>query len=206
MIERVKGNASPRAGANRRNFAFFVHDRSGFAAVEFGMIAAPFLLLILAILEYAYGNFAQNRLDAIVAQTARQIMTGYVDAQTVGGKPLTAQQFRDQIVCKNLPALLKCSDIYVDVAAFAPLSTAYDGYVNASKSGLVTPKLDSSNGYCIGTKDKPYVVLRVAYAAPVLTTTALYPNAITYKGRKARLLTSVATFKNEPFKNQTSGC
>jgi pilus assembly protein Flp/PilA len=133
-------------------------------------------------------------------------MTGYVYSQKIDGKPLTAQQFRDTIVCPKLPAMLKCSDIYVDVAAFAPSPTAYDGYVNTTNSGLKTPKLDTTNGYCIGTKDRPYVVLRIAYPAPVLTTSLIYPNTVTYKGRKSRLLTSVAAFKNEPFKNEATGC
>lgn len=208
MIDRVNENAAARAGGNPRNSHNFLHDRRGYVAVEFALIALPFLLMIVAILEYAYGNFAQARLDAVVAKAGRQIMTGYVNSQTIGGAPLTAAQFRDKIICKDLPALLKCSDIYVDVAAFKADPNAYKPYINASNSGLVTPKLDTTNGYCIGSKEKPYVVLRVAYPAPIVTTSVIYPNTITYKGRKARLLTSVATFKNEPFQasNMGAGC
>ncbi len=205
MFDRINKNTSRRGGANPRNCAHFLHDRSGVAAVEFGMIALPFLLLILAILEYGYGNFAQARLDAAVARTARQIMTGAVQGQTVAGAPLTAQQFHDQILCKNLPALLKCSDIYVDVMSFkADSAPNYDAFVNASKSGIVPAKLNNTNSYCIGGKSD-YVVLRVAYPAPVLTTSLVFPNTVSYKGRKTRLLTSTASFKNEPF-NATPGC
>lgn len=211
MIERVNRSLERRTGANSRNCADFIHDRQGFAAVEFGMIALPVLLLIFAILEYSYGNFAQSRLDAVVAQASRQIMTGYVQNQTVRGQPLTAQQFRDQIVCPKLPALLSCNDVYVDIESFnAPnnlaVTSPYENYVNATKSGLVAPKLDNSkNAYCIGDAKK-YVVIRVAYPAPVLTTAILWPNAVTYKGRKSRLVTSTATFKNEPFPTSNAKC
>ena len=211
MIERVNRTLERRDGAITRNCADLIHDRRGFAAVEFAMIALPALLLIIAILEYSYGNFAQSRLDAVVAQTSRQIMTGYVQNQSVGGKALTSQQFRDQIVCPKLPALLSCNDVFVDISAFdAPKSVGatspYETYVNATKSGLIAPKLDNSkNAYCIGDAKK-YVVIRVAYPAPVITTAMLWPNFVTYKGRKSRLVTSTLTFKNEPFPTSNAKC
>lgn len=211
MIERVNRILERRAGAIARNCADLIHDRRGFAAVEFAMIALPALLLIIGILEYSYGNFAQSRLDAVVSQTSRQIMTGYVQNQTVAGQPLTAQQFRDQIVCPKLPPLLSCNDVYVDVSAFdAPNSIAarspYETYVNATKSGLIPPRLDNArNLYCVGDKTK-YVVLRVAYPVPVITTSLLWPSFVTYKGRKSRLVSSTATFKNEPFPTSNAKC
>lgn len=213
MIERVNETSLRGAPAKGRNCADFVHDSRGFAAVEFGLIAAPFLLLVLAILEYSYGNFAQSRLDAVVQQTAREIMTGYVQGQSVGGKPLDAAQFRAQVLCPKLPAMMKCSDLYVDVQSFdapaggpVPASTPYASYVNATNSGLTPPALDNAkNKYCVGGAKK-YVVIRAAYPTPILTTAALYPGATTYNGRKARLVMSTASFKNEPFPTTYSGC
>lgn len=213
MIERVNKASFRGPPAKRRNCADFIHDQRGFAAVEFGMIALPFLLLIFAILEYSYGNFAQSRLDAVVQEAARQIMTGYVQEQRVGGQPLTADQFRKQIICPKLPALMSCSDVYVDVETFdppkngaAPVTTPYANFVNATKSGLTPPTLDNTkNSYCIGGKGK-YVVIRAAYPTPVITTALLFPSYSTYKGRKIRLVQSTATFKNEPFPTSYPGC
>lgn len=213
MIERVNKSSSRGAPAKAENCADFVHDRRGFAAVEFGLIALPFLLLIVAILEYSYGNFAQSRLDAVIQQTAREIMTGYVQNQQVGGKPLSAAQFRADILCPKLPAIMSCNDLYVDVQDFdaptggaAPATTPYANYVKADKSGLKAPALDNAqNAYCIGGAKK-YVVIRAVYPTPILTTAALFPNYTTYKGRKTRLVTSTATFKNEPFPNAYAGC
>lgn len=171
----------------------------------------PFFLLILGILEYAYGDYVQARLDAVVMQTSRQIMTGYAQQQTRGGKPLTAQQFRDEIMCPKLPALMKCADLYVDISNFdAPVDVAaaspFDNYVNAGRSGLKTPALDSkSNAYCPGA-GKKYVVLRAAYATRQLTTSLIGIATTDYKGHKARVVTSTATFKNEPFPASNAGC
>lgn len=204
MTVRVNGSFRRLAGSSARNRANLIHDSGGFAAVEFGLIALPFLLLIVAILEYSYGNFVQSRLDAVVQQTSRQIMTGYVQNQSAAGKPLDAAQFRTQIMCPKLPAIMSCADLYVDVQAFdAP---DYASFVNASKSGLTPPQLDNSrNAYCVGGARK-FVVIRAAYPAPLLTTALLFPGGATYKGRKTRLVQSTATFKNEPFPISNVGC
>jgi len=213
MIERVNESSLRDAPAKAENCAGFVHDSRGFAGVEFGLVALPFLLLVVAILEYSYGNFAQSRLDAVVQQTAREIMTGSVQNQQVGGKPLNASQFLANVMCPKLPAIMNCKDLYVDVQSFdapaggaAPATTPYANYVNATKSGLKPPALDNSkNAYCIGGAKK-YVVIRAAYPAPILTTAALFPSFTTYQGRKTRVVISTASFKNEPFPQTYAGC
>ncbi|MCC3247236.1 pilus assembly protein [Methylocystis sp. WRRC1] len=204
MIGHVNSSFRRLAGPSPRNCANLIHDSRGFAAVEFGLIALPFLLLIVAILEYSYGNFAQSRLDAVVQQASRQIMTGYVQNQSVGGKALDANQFRTKIMCPKLPAIMNCADLYVDVQAFD--TPDYGSFVNATKSGLKPPQLDNSkNAYCVGGAKK-YVVIRAAYPAPLLTTALIFPSSTTYKGRKTRLVQSTATFKNEPFPTSNVGC
>jgi Flp pilus assembly protein TadG len=193
--------------------AGFLRDKRGVAAVEMGLIAAPFLLLIAAILEYSYGNFAQSRLDGVVQQAARQIMTGYVQNQSASGQALSAAQFRAQIICPKLPAIMNCNDFYVDVQTFdapasgvAPATTPFRNFVNAASNGVTPAALDNSkNAYCVGGPKK-YVVLRAAYPVPILTTGVLFPNSTTYNGRKSRVLTSTATFKNEPFPTSNVGC
>ena len=62
--------------------AGFVRQQDGAAAVEFGLVAAPFLALIFAIMETAIVFFAGQTLETAVADSARLIMTG--QAQTQG--------------------------------------------------------------------------------------------------------------------------
>src|SRR5262245_15985164 len=60
----------------------FMRQQDGTAAIEFGMVALPFLGLTFAILETALVFFAGQTLETAVTDSARLIMTG--QAQTGG--------------------------------------------------------------------------------------------------------------------------
>ena len=64
----------PRAGC--------IRQQDGAAAIEFGLVAAPFLALVFAIMETAIVFFAGQALETAAADSARLIMTG--QAQTQG--------------------------------------------------------------------------------------------------------------------------
>jgi len=147
-----------------------------------------------------------------VQSTARLIMTGVVQNTQVNGQPLSAQEFRDQILCPKLPSTMNCKDVFVNVSVFAePTSltapSPYTQFINASGTGLVTPALDNSkNSYCVGA-NASYVVIDVVYPLPLLATSYLTASAASYKGYPVRMLQSTATFKNEPFTiTGTAGC
>ena len=53
-----------------------VRQQDGAAAVEFALIAAPFLALVFAIMETAIVFFAGQALETAAADSARLIMTG----------------------------------------------------------------------------------------------------------------------------------
>ena len=189
----------PRAGERAR----FIEDRAGSTAVEFALVALPTFLLILAIIEIGYSNFLQSRMDTAVRQTGRLILTGFVQGQKSGGAPLTAQQFRDQILCPKLPATMSCADVFVNVKVFSEPEAAqpspFASFINAKGDGVVPPALDNArNKYCIGN-GKQYVVVQAAYPLRLLTTAFLHANPMTYKGKPTRLMQSVTSFKNEPF-------
>ena len=59
-----------------------VRQQDGAAAVEFALVAAPFLALVFAIMETAMVFFAGQALETAAADSARLIMTG--QAQTQG--------------------------------------------------------------------------------------------------------------------------
>ena len=60
----------------------FARRDDGVAAVEFGMVAAPFLALMFAIMETAIVFFASQTLETAVADSARLIMTGQAQTQS----------------------------------------------------------------------------------------------------------------------------
>src|SRR5262245_34610674 len=73
----------------------FVDGADGASAVEFALIAAPFLALLFAILETALIFFSGQVLEAAVQDSARLIFTG--QAQNAG---YSQQQFKDQVCAK----------------------------------------------------------------------------------------------------------
>jgi Flp pilus assembly protein TadG len=101
-------------------------DREGAAALEFALLAVPFLLLIFAIFE-TFVAFAGEQLMANAVETmARKLRTGEI---TFGqGKPtdVTEAEFR-QMFCEEVKLLSMCSateaatpaKLYLDVRQFA---------------------------------------------------------------------------------------
>jgi Flp pilus assembly protein TadG len=65
----------------RKNGAFS-RDASGATAVEFGLVALPFLMMLAGIIDVGTYYFALNTLDRGIDETARFIRTG--EAQTGG--------------------------------------------------------------------------------------------------------------------------
>src|SRR5437763_15098728 len=73
----------------------FASREDGAAAVEFGIVAAPFLALMFAIMETALVFFAGKTLETAVADSARLIMTAQAQCQR-----FTAAQFKTSVACK----------------------------------------------------------------------------------------------------------
>ena len=80
----------------------FRKDRKGVAAIEMALVAWPFFAIMFAILEQGVVFFAEFSLEHNVAQAARQIRTGEVLEGNV-----TAAQFKQDLICPNLPIMLK---------------------------------------------------------------------------------------------------
>ncbi|WP_338833687.1 TadE/TadG family type IV pilus assembly protein [Bradyrhizobium septentrionale] len=69
------------ASLKRNRSAAFVKDCRGATAVEFALVAAPFIALLIAILQTFLVFFAQELLEAVVQQSSRQILTGQTQSQ-----------------------------------------------------------------------------------------------------------------------------
>jgi Flp pilus assembly protein TadG len=156
----------------------------GTAAVEFGMVAAPFLLLVFAIMETALVFFAGQALETAVADSARLIMTG--QAQTKG---FDQAAFKNA-VCAKIYGLFDCANgVSVDVQTY----TSFAG-VN------LTPPLDASGNFQNNQGYNPggpgsIVVVRLFYQWPIYV--SLLQNMAGHK----RLLIATSAFRNEPYGN-----
>lgn len=184
-IKRIAESRALRAftpGILRR----FARRNEGVAAVEFALVAAPFLALVFAILETLLVFFAGQVLETAAADSARLILTG--QAQKAG---LNQAQFKEE-VCKRVYGLFDCANgIQVDVRTYSK----FDG-ADTSKPIDANGNLTFVPSYQPGKADE-IVVVRLIYQWPVFVS-LLGLNLADLAGSK-RLLMATVAFMNEPF-------
>ncbi len=160
-------------------------NEDGAAAVEFAMVAAPFLALVFAIMETALVFFAGQALETAAADSARLIMTG--QAQTKG---FNQSKFKEE-VCGKIYGLFDCAGgLYVDVKKYNSFaSIPVDKPINNGN-------MNTATGYDPGGPGD-IVVVRLMYQWPVYVS-LLGLNLSDLNGGK-RLLLSTVAFRNEPY-------
>ena len=157
----------------------------GTAAVEFGLVAMPFLALMFAIIETALVFFANQVLETAAADSARLILTG--QAQTQG---LNKDTFKNQ-VCAKVYGLFDCQGgVHVDVQTFSTF-----GGISLTNPVDGLGKLDTS-----GFKYSPggpgdIVVVRLVYQWPIFVSLIGLSNM----ADNNRLMMATAAFRNEPY-------
>jgi Flp pilus assembly protein TadG len=164
---------------------FIARDEAG-AAVEFGLLAAPFVAGLFAILQTAMVFFAGQTLETAAAASARLIFTG--QAQTSGW---SAAQFKSQ-VCNQIHGVFNCSNgVYVDVETY-PSFTAVNLGMPITNGNFNTSALGYNPG---GPGD--IVMLRLYYQYPV------YVNLLGFNlsnlNGGLNLFAATAVFRNEPY-------
>jgi Flp pilus assembly protein TadG len=181
-LPRKRGRVREGAPLLRR----FVSQDRATTTVEFGLLAAPFVALIFAILQTAILFFAGQSLETAAATAARLILTG--QAQTQGW---TAAQFKSQ-VCNVITGLFNCqAGVYVDVETYS--SFAAVGLGMPVSNGTFQ---SSSLGYNPGGPGD-IVVVRLYYKYPVYVD--LFGFNLSSLNGGYNLLAATAVFKNEPY-------
>jgi len=164
----------------------FVRQQDGAAAVEFALVAAPFLAMTFAIIETAIVFFAGQALETAAADGARLIMTG--QAQNAG---YDQTKFK-QAVCGKIYGLFNCTGgLHVDVKNYPAFSS-----IPAGKP-ITNGNMDTTVGYSPGNPGD-IVVVKLMYQWPVYVS-LLGLNLSDMSGGK-RLLMSTVAFRNEPYK------
>jgi Flp pilus assembly protein TadG len=174
----------------RRRWRAFVADRTGATAVEFALIGAPFIALLLALIQTFLVFFAQQLLESVVTESSRLILTGQAQAQN-----LTQSQF-SQAVCSKVVILFNCNNLMIDVQvagswtsanAGAP-SLTFDGRGNVTNTWQFNPGNQGD-----------IVVVRVMYQWPVFVGPLGFNLANLPNGN--RLIMASTAFMNEAFVN-----
>jgi Flp pilus assembly protein TadG len=165
----------------------FLRSGEGATAVEFALVAAPFLALLVAIIQTMVVFFAQRLLDEVVSQASRTIQTGQAQSSS-----LTQSQFTSW-VCQKTVILFTCGNFMVNVQSSGSFSSA----------STTTPTLTfDSHGnvtnawnYQLGNPGD-IVVVQVMYQWPVVLGPLGFNLSNLSNGN--RLLVSSNVFKREP--------
>jgi len=155
--------------------------QDGTAAVEFGLVAAPFILLMFAIMETAFVFFAGQSLETAVSDTGRLIMTG--QAQNQG---FDEAAFKNA-VCEQTQGLFDCGSIKVDVKKYATFDA-----INFASPLDANGNLQNNQTYQPGGPSE-IVVVRLYYQWPI------YVAMLQNMAGNSRLLIATSAFRNEPY-------
>lgn len=164
-----------------------LRDERGAVAVEFAVVAAPLIALILAILQTAIIMFYEEALQTATEKSARQVMIGAVQDSGL------SQSAFQTLVCNNA-SMFTCSNLMVDVesaSSFSSISTS-PLTMTYNSSGAATNTWSYSPGSA-----GDIVILRVMYNWPVFGGPLLPGLADQSNG--THLLVGTAVFKNEPY-------
>lgn len=170
----------------------FARDSKGATAVEFALVAAPFLALIIALIQTFLVFFAQQLLEGVVLQSSRLVMTGQVKDQG-----MTQTAFK-QKVCDQVVIFFTCGatlndGLMIDLQVANSWSTADTSMppLTFDSSGAVKNTWQFNPGD-IGD----IVVLRVTYVWPVVLGPLGFTLANLSNGN--RQIMASAAFQNEP--------
>jgi len=164
----------------------FLRREDGAVAVEFGLVMLPFLAIMFAIMETALVFFASQTLETAVADSARLILTGQAQSQS-----LTQDTFKNA-VCARIYGLFNCaSGVYVDVRTYASFSGVSMASPVDSSGNLVNNFVYQPGG------PGDIVVVRLIYQWPI--TISLFGLNLSNMAGNNRLIVATAAFRNEPY-------
>jgi Flp pilus assembly protein TadG len=189
-LRRGLAGRATRFGASR---AFLRNDR-GATAVEFGLVAAPFLAVLVAMVQASLVFFAQRVLDEVTEEASRYIMTGQAQQGNVTQAGFKTYVCTGANTSALVSALFTCSNIMINV----------QNYTSFASASMSTPTLtfnpngSVSNTWSYNTGNPgDIIVVQVMYQWPVV----LGPLSMNLSNLSNgnRLLISTVVFKSEPY-------
>ena len=165
----------------------FARQQDGAAAIEFGLVAVPFIALTFAILETALVFFAGQTLETAASEAGRLIMTG--QAQTAG---YSQSAFKTQVCSFLAGGLFDCANgVYVNVQNYSSF-----GSVNTT-APVTNGQLDTSNLAYNPSGPGCIVAVQLYYQWPIWVT--FFGDNLTNLNNGYRLLVATSVFRNEPY-------
>ncbi|WP_244537190.1 TadE/TadG family type IV pilus assembly protein [Methylobacterium pseudosasicola] len=175
----------------------------GAAAVEFALVALPFLALVGAVFQIAFQIWATQNFDRALQNAVRTIFTGQFQLANAGqtdAATLLASLKTKMCGSGNavVPTVFNCQSVKIDVATASSLASASASTpVNATTGTWTT---DFGTNYACA-KPGTIVVVTAAVQFPTLfNLMGLGTRKFTSgTGAGSSLLTSTAVFRTEPY-------
>jgi Flp pilus assembly protein TadG len=166
----------------------FAGTQQGATAVEFALIAPPFLGTLIAILEVTIFLFAQAVLQNAAVEAGRLFMTGQAQNGNV-----TQTEFQSDI-CPMVSALFTCSSVMVNVQS----ATNASGVITAAPTLTFNGQGQVTNAWSFdpGTPGE-IMVVQLIYMWPIVSGPLGY--VISSLGNGHAEIMGVSAFKVEPY-------
>lgn len=186
--------ARPRSA--RRCFLFrrFARNSDGATAVEFALLAIPFLLVVFAILEAGVSIAVQQLLVNATDDVARQIRTGQVTT--------VSQSSLKDMICERIQSLVTsgCPGLKVDLRTYTSYQQAASQVVYVLPDNVAL-EMDGNSGKALkaeigGSSAKQ--TLRTFYFWPLMTN--LMESSMSSANNSGKILLSASqTWQNEAY-------
>lgn len=171
-------------------FRGWVKEKEGTTAIEFSLLAIPYVFLTIGIIEMSVMYAAASLLEGATGSAARLIRTGQL--QNMGGDP--EDSFRTAI-CDYATVLIACEDVQIEVLPMTSFSD-YDSMAPQfdEDGNLVSQGFDAG-----GSSDR--VLIRVAYRYTMMTP---FVGPLLAGSTNSRLFMSTIVLQNEPYEFEGS--
>lgn len=134
-------------------------DEEGVAAIEFALMAIPYVFLSIGIIELSITYATGALLEGATSSAARMIRTGELQQS---GSTDPAETFRTAL-CDYAAVMIQCDDVQIEVVTLDSYSNYSDYNVSYDEDGQMI-----SHGFDAGsTNDK--VLIRAAYRYRMMT-------------------------------------
>ncbi len=196
----------PRLSALKRPIKRIEKSESGSTALEFGILAIPFFMIIAATIETLIAFAGEQLLVNAVDKMSRQLRTGQITFNQGQPTDLTETEFR-QLFCNEIKIVLSCSEVISpDQKLYIDLKTV----VNYSDIDVGIPKVSAAAYSELDTSGFTYSpggsgsinVLRVYYKWDV-TIDLIRPYITNIRpgteGSEYYLMVATTAFRNEVY-------
>lgn len=199
MMRRVAGYMLRTQLRLRRQLRHLQADQSGVTAIEFAIVAMPFLLLLFGTISVSLFYFTNFSMENAVWQAARSIRTGQFQQGAGAYSGITSDEDRKkafkQALCAKAPSYIDCNKVVVLVQS------------NSGGFGSITEPVCATDGTII---DQSKAEFNPGGASSVVLVTACYPwdfggklpfLALANMKDGSLLIQASVAFRTEPYPN-----